>query len=295
MNIILDIFQQNFILLPLVLGIYISYKILNVTDLTVEGSFVLGAAVFAKLITESVNPLLAMFGAILSGALSGIVVAVVQRHNRVDSLIAGILMIFMLYSINLQIMGVPNLATYDYITVTTYFSYWFSNYYEFIFSAFFATVCFILVFILFKTKLGLNLRAYGDNYRLLCKLGKSPEKYRLIGLAISNALAASSGALTCQIYDFADINMGFGIALTAIGALLIGIQITKKILKQNNYSVIIDSLACFLGVFLYYSAVTLFLNIGVNPINLKLLIGIILILLLKTMSNKNCNPWKRSY
>ncbi len=249
MNIILDIFQQSFILFPLILGIYISYKVLNVTDLTVEGSFVLGAVVFAKLTTELVNPLLAMFSAILSGALSGIIVALIQRHNKIDSLIAGILMIFMLYSINLQIMGVPNLTTYDHITVNTYFSYLFSHYHEFIFSAIFAIVCFILVFVLFKTKLGLNLRAYGDNYRLLYKLGKNPEKYRLIGLAISNALAAVSGSLTCQIYDFADINMGFGIALSAIGALLIGIQIIKKIFKHNNYSVVIDSLACFLGVF----------------------------------------------
>jgi putative ABC transport system permease protein len=295
MNIILDIFQQSFILFPLILGIYISYKVLNVTDLTVEGSFVLGAVVFAKLVAELTNPLLAMIASIVSGALSGIIVALVQRHNKIDSLIAGILMIFMLYSINLQIMGVPNLTTYDHVTVNTYFSHLFSHYHEFIFSAFFSAICFILVFILFKTKLGLNLRAYADNYRLLYKLGKNPEKYRLIGLAISNALAAVSGSLTCQIYDFADINMGFGIALTAIGALLIGIQIIKRIFKHNNYSVVIDSLACFLGVFLYYSAITIFLNIGVNPINLKLLIGIILILLLKTMSNKNYNPWKRNY
>ena len=295
MNIILDIFQQSFILFPLILGIYISYKVLNVTDLTVEGSFVLGAVVFAKLVTELANPLLAMLASIVSGALSGIIVALVQRHNKINSLIAGILMIFMLYSINLQIMGVPNLTTYDHFTVNAYFSHLFSHYHEFIFSAFFSAICFVLVFILFKTRLGLNLRAYGDNYRLLYKLGKNPEKYRLIGLAISNALAAVSGSLTCQIYDFADINMGFGIALTAIGALLIGIQIIKRIFKNNNYSVVIDSLACFLGVFLYYSAVTIFLNIGVNPINLKLLIGIILILLLKTMSNKNCNPWKRNY
>jgi len=294
MQSVIDIFLQGFILVPLVLGIYLSYEVMKITDLTVEGSFVLGAAVYARLIIESINPVLTLFIAISSGALAGIVVGFIQRHDKIDSLIAGILMIFMLYSLNLQIMGSPNLTTYNHTTILTYISYVFLDNAGFLFSVLYAFFCIAVVYLLLNVQLGLRIRAYGDNKNLLYRLGHNPEKYRLIGLAFSNALAAGSGALTCQIYGFTDINMGFGIALTAIAAWLIGIQTMKKIFRYKNFSVKIDCVACLMGALLYYLIVTLFLRIGVNPIYLKLLVGLILVILLKVMSNKKRKPWENN-
>lgn len=294
MQVIVDVFLQTFLLVPLLLAIYISYEVMKITDLTIEGSFVLGAAVYARLIIESINPFLSLFIAMLSGALVGIIVGFIQRHDKIDSLIAGILMIFMLYSVNLHIMGASNLTTYNHITVLTYISYLFFDNAAFFLSLLYAFLSIILVFALLNIQLGLRIRAYGDNKNLLYRLGYDPEKYRLIGLTFSNALAAGSGALTCQIYGFTDINMGFGIALTAIAAWLIGIQTMKKIFRYKNYSVKIDCMACLLGALLYYSIMTLLLRIGVNPIHLKLLVGLILAVLLKIMSNKKLNPWEKS-
>jgi putative ABC transport system permease protein len=292
---VLDVFLQTFTLVPLVLAIYISYEVMKITDLTVEGSFVLGAAVYAKLIIEAINPVLAFVIAILAGLIAGIVVGCIQRHDKIDSLIAGILMIFMLYSINLQIMGSPNLTTYNHETMLTYISYAFADNAGFIFAAFYTLFCIVMVYILLNIQLGLRIRAYGDNKHLLYRLGCNPEKYRITGLAFSNALAAGSGALTCQIYGFTDINMGFGIALTAIAAWLLGVQTMRKIFRYKNFSVKIDCMACLLGALLYYSAVTFLLKIGVDPINLKLLIGLVLVILLKIMSNKKRKPWEKNF
>jgi putative ABC transport system permease protein len=158
---VLDVFLQTFTLVPLVLAVYISYEVMKITDLTVEGSFVLGAAVYARLIIEAINPVLTFFIAILAGLMAGIVVGYIQRHDKIDSLIAGILMIFMLYSINLQIMGSPNLTTYNHETMLTYISYAFVDNAGFIFAAFYTLFCIVMVSILLNIQLGLRIRAYG--------------------------------------------------------------------------------------------------------------------------------------
>jgi len=287
MKIFLDITQQSLMLYPLVLGVYISYKILKITDLTVEGSFVLGSSMFAKLLMEEINPMISMLIAVLSGSLAGVAISTIQKDDKIDSLTAGILMTFILYSINLKIMKVPNLQIYDFTTVMSNFVDFFGLYGELLFLTIIFFLSNLILIILFSTQLGLNLRAYGDNPKLLKKIGKSPHQYKILGLCISNFLAALSGVMTCQIYGFSDVNMGFGIALTAICALLIGEKILNQISSDSKFLIFKDLLSCYLGIVIYYSTITFFLKVGIDPIHLKLLTGLSLIFLLKTIANKS--------
>ena len=114
MDVIFIALEQSLLLLPLVLGIYLTYSIIQITDLTVDGTFVLGAAVFARLITNSYTIGISMAAAILAGAVFGVLVSLIQHKNRIKPLIAGILMVLMLQTINLQILGRPNVSIYGY-------------------------------------------------------------------------------------------------------------------------------------------------------------------------------------
>ena len=268
MNIFFGILEQALTLTPLVLGMYLSYSILKITDLTVDGTFVLGAAVFARTIHLGLLPALAC--SILAGALVGNIVAFMQRNNVVNDLIAGVLASFMLYSVNLQIMGRPNLSLLDAPTILSSLDLqdW---------ALPLGLVSILVVtclFILLSSKFGLTLRAFGHNQKLLTVLGKLPENYRMFGLALSNSLAALSGALASQVNGFADINMGFGLALVGIGAVVIGRQLIIK--NQEKFCGIQELSACFLGVFLYFAALNLLLRFGINPVNLKLVLGLVL-------------------
>ncbi|MFQ3306885.1 MAG: putative ABC transport system permease protein [Candidatus Midichloriaceae bacterium] len=285
LGIFLDTAYQSLILLPLVIGIYISYKLMNITDLTVEGSYVLGAAVFSKLLINGYHPFMCTSVGIMAGVISGFIVGYIQKDDKVDPLIAGILMIFMMYSVNLQIMDAPNLHVHNLVTFPEIFDSIYPNHGDTILiliSAFFSVIVSILII---KSVFGLKLRSYGINKALLYRLGNNPEKYRFLGLGLSNGLAALSGITTVQIYGFADVNMGFGIALISIAALLIGMHVTKKMFANNIYSVTKDIFACFVGILLYHLAVAIFLKIGINPMNLKLLIGLFLILLMKIFTS----------
>jgi putative ABC transport system permease protein len=265
--------EQALILLPLVLGIYLSYSILKVTDLTVDGTYVFGAALFAKTIHLGLG--VALISSILGGAIVGAIVGYMQRHNKVSDLVVGILGCFMLYSVNLQFMGRPNLSTLGMPTILSYM-----NLENWIIPLGIVSIILAssLTFLL-NSRLGLFLRAFGHNQKLLSILGKSPEKYRLIGLVISNSLAALSGSLTAQINGFADINMGFGIALVSIGAVVIGRHILIK--HGGSFVASKEVISCFIGVLLYFLALNLLLNTSINPANLKFILGAILFLSLR--------------
>lgn len=272
MNIFFAILEQSLTLTPLVLGMFLSYRILKITDLTVDGTYVLGAAIFARFVDVGLFQAVGL--ASLAGAIVGVIVAFMQRNNVVNDLISGVLASFMLYSVNLQIMGRPNISTLDAQTFLSFFNFeiWSIPF------GIITIILFIILYILLNSKLGLTLRAFGFNQKLLRTLGKSPEKYRMLGLATSNALAALSGALASQINGFTDINMGLGIALVGIGAVVIGRQL---IIKNNKQFLPIRELtSCFLGIFLYYAALSLLLRFGINPVNLKLILGIVLFIAL---------------
>lgn len=277
MDIILMSLDQALALLPLVFGIYLSYQILKVTELNVDGSYVLGAAVFAQYIYFGIVPALSL--AILAGVVVGNVVAYMQKDSKVNDLLVGIIVNFMLYSVNLQIMGRPNISVLDKPTMILFLNMdsW--------------TIALVLIsFVLagsliffLNSKTGLFLRAFGHNKKLLAMLGKNAEKYRFIGLAISNALAAFAGALYTQINGFADINMGFGVALVGIGAVVIGRHVFMN--KNVKFSAGREIFTCFVGIFLYFGILNLLLCFGINPANLKFILGIILFVSLRNIQS----------
>ena len=269
--------EQALILLPLILGMYLSFKILQVTDLTVDGTYVLGAVVFAKMVNFGV--FFALISSLVAGAIVGGIVSYMQRSDVVNDLIVGILASFMLYSINLQILGRPNVSIIGKPTVLSILQM--NNWMMLLMII--ALVLIVIFIIILNSKLGLFLKAFGYNRKLLTVLGKSPEKYRFIGLITSNALAGLSGSLGAQIGGFADINMGIGIALTSISAIIIG----NKLFERLKISGITGNLcSCFLGILLYFLMLNLLLVLGIEPANLKLVFGIALFLILKKMPNK---------
>jgi len=277
---LLNTLQQTLIFLPLAFGVYLSYEILMVTDLTVEGTFVLGAAVFARLITLGLNQWACVIAAILSGAIIGVLVTLMQRLAKINSLIAGILATFMLYSVNFGIMNQPNISllnnhiflqslqdTSPTLLLTT--------------SILITLFLFIALCYFLRSRTGLSLRAFGSNPHLLKKLGKNPAFYLGLGLAISNMLAALCGVMTAQLDGYADINMGIGMALTAIGAVVIG----KKLLERfsgETFNPMTGLFSCLIGGLVYFIVVNVFLTFQFNPIYLKLLLGLVLIGFLST-------------
>lgn len=277
MNILVTALEQSLIMLPLILGIYISYRILKITDLTVDGTYVLGAAVFARTISLGLFP--ALIFAVISGGIIGSIVSFMQKNNRINGLIAGILASFMLYSVNLQIMQRPNISVLGMPTLLSILDL------ENWLVPLIIINCLIIfaVIILLKGKLGLFLRAFGFNKDLLINLGKPAELYRTLGLSISNCLAALTGTLSAQINGFADINMGFGVALVGIGAIVIGRHI---LIHANNFNAFKEIFSCFIGILFYFIALSVLLRIGIDPINLKLILGIVLFISLSTVCKK---------
>ena len=232
--------------------------------MTLDGSFVLGAAVFAKL-TEIGLSDIALPAALLSGMLAGMGVALIQHHKKIDPLLAGILATFILISINLIIMGRPNISllsqTSNQIIITLYS----------------INFC-ALVSLLLLSRHGLLLRAFGDNENLLQRLGKSVEMHRIFGFALTNCLAALSGCLTAQTVGYADIGMGFGVTLTALGAVILG----KQLLSKYKIKIAGEFLISLTGVLFYFFAINSLLRLDLNPIYLKMVLGIILIIFLRT-------------
>jgi len=284
---LLDALQQTFIFIPLTLGIYLSYQLLQITDLTPDGTFVLGAAIFARLMTSGFGQTTSIILALLGGAIIGIGVCLLQRFAKINSLIASILAVFMLYSINFGIMQRPNIGLLNYTTILSNLQS--GNQLVFNLSLFgFALLLTLAMALLIYSRVGLTLRAFGANRQLLPKLGKRPGLYLGIGLALSNMLAALCGVLTAQINGYADINMGYGMALTGIGAVVIGCKLIQSLFtRTQTFNSKADLIGCFVGTYIYFLVLNLFLMLGLNPIYLKLVLGLMLAIFLSTANYTN--------
>jgi len=283
-DLIFAVITQSLTFLPLALAISISYSILRATDMTLDGSFVLGAGVFALLVTLGFSPYFAGFAALFAGSLSGVMVASIQRGGRVDPLLAGVLATFILTSVNLIIMGRPNINLLSQHTLVSD-AFAKSDLKGWLLIAIYSSIICIASCVLIRTRFGLLLRALGDNASLLKRLGAPIELYRVAGFAFTNMLAAASGMLTAQTVGYADISMGFGMTLTGIGAILLGQQIIRVILKKSIHRIFLEFTACLIGVILYFFAINSLLRLDINPVYLKMILGCILILFLRSASS----------
>jgi putative ABC transport system permease protein len=209
----------------LVLGVFLTFRILNYADLSVDGSLPLGAAITATLIFNGMNPFPATFLALPLGALAGLITGVLHTRFSITPLLSGILTMIGLYSINLRIMGRPNVpllrheTIFDLLSSATGLSLRLSQT---------VIAALIIVFVVtglklfLGTELGQALRGTGDNEVMLRSLGVNTDSMKIMGLAISNAIVALSGALIAQYQGFADINMGIGMIIIGLASVIIG-------------------------------------------------------------------------
>ncbi len=278
-----QILEQSLLCFPLVLGIYLSFSVLKIADLSVDGSLVLGAAIFAKAMTLGAHLAVAMLAAISGGVMAGVIVALVQRKNRIDPLIAGILMAFILNSLSLVIMERPNIgllkveSIFEQIHHLSGFS---MSLTRLIIMAIICTILTIGLTGVLSTKKGLWLKAFGNSEELVAMLGTNPEKLRIIGLLLSNALAALSGCLTAQASGYADVNMGFGQALIGIAMVLIGRQLILFFKLHQMKSDLAKIYFTLLGVIIYFLLTNELIRYGLSPVYLKMAIGALLIIFL---------------
>jgi putative ABC transport system permease protein len=262
MTIFIHILEQSLVFLPFSLGMLISYGILRKADLTVDGSFVLGAGVFAKLLLLGSPVGLAMAASVGAGSAAGIGTSILQYRDRISALISGILVLFILQSVNLIAMGRPNLNILGKETLLNSFG---EGMGQLLVLSMISLLLISLIFGLLSSRIGILLRAFGCNSQLLNLLGKKSEYYRFLGLAISNGLVAFSGALTAQFNGYADTGMGTGLVLVGIGTIMIGRQL-EAFIGDRIPSLWVQILCCTLGVVVYFSVINCLASLGVNPL-----------------------------
>lgn len=267
---LISLLEQSLAFLPLTLAIYISYGILRIPDLATDGSFILGAALFGICIHVSIHPIFAMIIASLGGAFVGITTSFLQTRLNLNPLIAGILLVFILNTISLKIMGKPNLSLIGYPSI-------FDLYSKTIVLLALGSILLLVCAYILMSPLGLLLHAFGNNPILLNLSGKNAGVYRMIGLSFSNALVGGCGALTAQINGYADIGMGTGVVLIALATVIIGQQISKSSVKRFSFSVFFQLFSCFVGIIVYFSMMNFLIRLGLDPIYLRLMVGVCLI------------------
>lgn len=263
------------------LGVLLSFRVLNFPDLTVDGSFPLGAAAAASLIVHGVDPFLATSLAILAGAGAGLVTAFLNLRFGILHLLASILTMIALYSINLRIMGRPNIGVLNEWTILSPFAGHGleKKYLEILVAGAVLAVAGCLLGRFLLSDYGLGMRATGANPRMARAQGVDTTRTTYVGMAISNGLVALAGALFAQINGFADVTMGTGTIVVGLAAVIVGEAIL------GSRSVIVWIVGCIAGSIIYRVAVALALNaafLGLNASDLNLvtavLVGVALIL-----------------
>ena len=301
MTLLIGALTLGIILALLALGVYISYRIFDVADITVDGSLTFGAAVASVLLVKhGINPLWATTAGFIAGAIAGTVSGILQTRFQINSLLAGILVMTALYSVNLHVMGRSNIPFLGAVTLSTYCeqvgSYLFSgtetNLWGWMVSSADLTML-ILMFSLvgsialalwafLRTDIGTAMRASGDNPQMVKALGGHVENYRIFGLAVSNGLVGLAGALWAQYQNFADVQMGIGMVVWGLASVIIGEALT------GATSVGIAIVGTIIGSILFRQLVAIALSFGLNPNDLKMITAVFVFaaLILPNLINK---------
>lgn len=271
--------ESGLIYAIMALGVYLSFRILDFPDLTVDGSFVTGAAVSAVLIVNGVNPFIATIAALAAGFIAGCITGILHTKGKINPLLSGILMMIALYSINLRIMGKANLPLLGENTIFTMISSWWEKLgidqgmrqlfesiglNEFV-PRTWSTVIIMLILIIMikivldyflKTEVGLAIRAVGDNQQMITSFSANTDLLKIVGLGISNALVAFSGAFIAQYNGFSDAGMGIGMIVIGLASVIIGEALvgTKTIIRAT--------LAVIIGAIVYRVIVAMALRIN---------------------------------
>ena len=273
MEFLISILEQGFIFGITALGVYITYSILDFPDLSVDGTFTLGAAISATMIFKGANPFITLIVAFIGGAIGGFITGVLHERLKITNLLSGILVMIGLYSINLRIMGKANIAIFNNKNIFLYR-------YPLIILAIFLIITKISLDLFFKTHIGYALKAAGDNETLITSLGINSSRVRILGLMVSNAIVALSGGIMAQYQRFSDISMGNGTVIMALASIIMGQSFIKKegVLKATTKVII--------GAIMYKLSIGIALKLGMPPTDLKLITAIIVVLAI-ALNNRN--------
>ena len=269
MNLIIDAIEEGLLFSIVSMGVYITYKILDFPDLSVDGTYPLGAAITAILLINGVNPWLAIIISAVGGAIAGGITAFLHVKLKISNLMSGILVMIALYSVNLRIMGRSNTPLFSTNTIFKN-----ANLKSIFIIIIMVVICKIIIDTFLKTKRGFLLIAVGDNEQVVSSLGINKNGVKVLGLMISNGLVGMAGAIQAQKYGYADVTMGQGIVVMGLATVVIGITIFGKLslLKCTTLSI--------LGAIIYKVAIAIALKINFNPNDLKLITAIIVIIAL---------------
>ncbi|MDD6736314.1 MAG: ABC transporter permease [Clostridiales bacterium] len=270
-GILIGILEQGFIYGIMAMGIYISYKILDFPDLTVDGTFPLGAAVSTALVTVGVNPWLCLLAAAAAGVAAGCITGILHVKFKIKDLLSGILVMTGLYSVNYRIVGSPNeflMAKPTIFDAVKEGSPLF-NYRYLIILLVITVAVKILLDLYLNTKSGFLLKSVGDNEGLVVTLAQDPGKIKIIGLAIANGLVGLSGALFCQRTMQFDISSGTGTMVMGLAAVIIGTTVFKRVKFMHVTTGVI------LGMVIYKACITIALSSGLQSSDTKMVVTVL--------------------
>lgn len=283
MTLLIGALTIGLILSLLAMGVLVSFRIFSMPDITTDGSITFGAAIAAILLVNNVNPVLATAAAALGGALAGTLTGVIHTKFKINALLAGILVMTALYSVNLHVMGRSNIPLMQARTLASAGEAFGETLFRtktldifgwqvgsadasvLLLALLFAIASGVVMFLFFRTNIGTAMRATGDNPQMIRALGANVEGYVILGLALSNGLVALSGALLAQYQGFADAQMGIGMIVWGLASVIIGEALT------GTRSLGLTIAGAIMGSVLFRLLVAIALRWGLNPNDLKLI------------------------
>lgn len=286
MSIIIGVLEEGLIYAIMTLGVYITYKILDFPDLSVDGTFPMGAALTAALILKGLPPVLILLVSFLAGALAGIITGLIHVKLKVRDLLSGIIVMTALYSINLRIAGKANLPIFSKETI--FDNTWLNEivpealkpYQVVIILLVIVVICKVLLDWYLQTRSGYLLRAVGDNEVLVTSLAKDRGVVKIVGLAIANGFAALAGCVYCQQKGFFEISIGTGTMVFGLASVIIGTKVF------NRFGLLKTTTAVILGSIMYKACVSIAIAMGMEAASDLKLITSILFLLILVFSNQ---------
>jgi len=277
MDFYLGAFLQGLCLTAMAFGIFISMKIFNIPDITTDGSYTLGGAVAGVLLASGMTGYLVLPIVMISGALAGAVTGLIHTRLKINALLAGILVMTALYSVNLSVMGrsnIPLLQVSSLFNSMELASTRDGN--ALIVLTVFIGALFLLLGFVLKTDFGLAMRATGNSESMIRALGVNTDAMKITGLAIANALVAVSGYLITQFQGFVDINMGIGIVIVGLGSVIIGESLVHTLKIGTVWGILA---MMFVGAVVFQLVLAFSLSMGVHPNMLKLVTAVFVLLI----------------
>ena len=286
MSIIIGVMEEGLIYAIMALGLYITYKILDFPDLSVDGTFPMGAAVTAMLILKGVHPALTLVLSFAAGLLAGCITGLIHVKLKVRDLLSGIIMMTALYSINLRIAGKANLPIFSKETI---FENTFLDaavpealdpYLVCIILFVIVLLCKILLDLFLKTRAGCLLRAVGDNEVLVTSLAKDKGMVKILGLALANGFVALAGCVYCQQKGFFEVSTGTGTMVIGLASVIIGTKLLKR------FHGVKATTAVIFGSIVYKACVSLAIALGMAASDLKLITAVLFLIILVASNRK---------